>query len=84
MRDVRLMHRADPRSRATYPISLLPPRVARPAHRCDVCESNPAGHIAYDDPLGPVNPAYYCKHCLGHLHPKGVPPGVGLFDYLAG
>jgi hypothetical protein len=85
IRDVRRLHPGDPLRRSAYPLQLLPVRsfaTTRAARRCDVCGSNLATIAAYDDPLGPANPCFYCKSCQGYLHPGGVaPPGTKLFPY---
>lgn len=48
-----------------------------------ICPTHPLTQaVAYDDPLAPVNPCFYCKRCLGFMHPQGViPQGTTLFPY---
>ncbi|KAL6759952.1 snRNA-activating protein of 50kDa MW C terminal-domain-containing protein [Haematococcus lacustris] len=87
VRDVRRMHPDDPRRRSAYPLQLLPLRVssaARTPRRCDVCEGNLADTVAYDDPLAPANPAFYCQRCVRQLHgTKPRPAGMSMFPYAA-
>lgn len=85
VRDVRLVHASDPQRVSEYPVQLLQMRAAgvtRSARRCEVCMSNSAEFVVYDDPLGPGNPAFYCDRCKRLLHGGDVPPpGAVVFPY---
>mmetsp|Transcript_12865 Transcript_12865/g.35058 ORF Transcript_12865/g.35058 Transcript_12865/m.35058 type:complete len:343 (+) Transcript_12865:2-1030(+) len=85
VRDVRAASPNDPQSRAAYPVALIPRGgFGMGAHRrCDICDANPAAKVAYDDPLGMLNPTLYCTRCFLMLHPSGqaLPPAT-VFPYI--
>ena len=66
VRDVRLLHPADPQDRSAYPLPLFAKRSR--TRRCDLCTARSASKVAYEDPLAPVNPCFYCAHCFGMMH----------------
>lgn len=39
--------------------------------------------VVYDDPLGMLNPTFYCTRCFLLLHPSGQPPAPAqVFPYV--
>lgn len=86
VQDVRLKHADDPEEVLDAPVTLFLQRGRK--QRCGICAARPAQRMAYDDPLAPSSPAFFCGECFDDLHLDGdgqlLPEAAAaaVYDYI--